>query len=132
MAKKPFTVDFRAFDEDFDKLMEKTAPKELEKGLFKAASEMMHDADVKEPKTPFDKGDLRGAKHYEPKKDRKELSIEAGYNLIYAAYQHEKEKTPKSVYNLPGSGPKFLHRKMVMFKKKYIWIVSKSLERLLS
>lgn len=129
---KPFTVDFRAFDADFIKLMEKSAPKELEKGLFKAASEMMRDADTKEPKTPFEIGDLKGSKHYEPNQDRKEISIEAGYNLIYAAYQHEKEKTSKSSYNLPGSGPKFLQKKMVMFKKKYIWIASKHLERLLS
>lgn len=132
MSSKPFTIDFKKFNADMKKFFETQAPEELEKGLFKAASEMLHDADKVEPKTPFEKGDLKGAKHYEPKNNKKEISIEAGYNLIYAAYQHEKEKTAKSEYNLPGSGPKFLQRKMIMFKDKYIWIAATYLKRLMS
>jgi len=131
MSNKPFTIDFDQFNKDFKKLVKKAVPKELEKGLFKAASEMLHDADKKEPKTPTDKKDLRGSKHLEIGKKRGEQSIEAGYNIVYAAYQHEKEKTSKSAYTLPGSGPKFLETKMIQYKEKYMWIVARHLERLL-
>lgn len=131
MSSKPFTMDFKAFNKDMKKFFKTLAPEQLEKGLFRAASEMLHDADKVEPKTPFEKGDLKGSKHYEPRTDKREISISAGYNLIYAAYQHEKEKGPRSAYNLPGSGPKFLETKMVMFKDKYIGIAVKFLENLL-
>lgn len=132
MSSKPFTMDFKKFDESFKKLLEKSAPKEIKLGLFKAASEMLHDADKKEPKTPFLKGDLKGAKLVKIKETDGEIYSEQGYNIIYAAYQHEKEKGPQSAYNLPGSGPKFLETKMVMYKDKYIEIAIAHLKRLLS
>jgi len=131
VSSKPFTMDFRTFDKDLKKLLEKSAPKEIKRGLFKAASEMLHDADKKEPKTPFLKGDLRGAKIVNVKETKNEIYSEQGYNIIYAAYQHEKEKGPQSSYNLPGSGPKFLETKMMQYKDKYVKIAIKHLERLL-
>ncbi len=132
MSSKPFTMDFKAFDKDLKKLMEDSAPREIKLGLFKAASEMLHDADKEEPKTPFEKGDLRGAKIIKIKETEKEIYSEQGFNIIYAAYQHEKEKTPTSEYNLPGSGPKFLELKMIRNKNKYIEIAISHLKRLLS
>jgi len=131
VSSKSFTMDFKAFDKDLKKLLEKSAPKEIKLGLFKAASEMLHDADKKEPKTPFLKGDLRGAKIVSVKETKNEIYSEQGYNIIYAAYQHEKEKGAQSSYNLPGSGPKFLETKMMQYKEKYVKIAALHLERLL-
>jgi len=131
MSSKPFTMDFKVFNKDLKKLLEKSAPEEIKLGLFKAASEMLHDADKKEPKTPFLKGDLRGAKIVNVKETKNEIYSEQGYNIIYAAYQHEKEKGAQSSYNLPGSGPKFLETKMMQYKENYIEIAIKHLRRLL-
>lgn len=128
-------MDFKAFDRDFKKFMTKLAPEELKKGLFRAASEMLHDADKQEPRTPFKKGDLRGSKTVEQVKIEKgEITVEAGFNIAYAARLHEMEKNAKVMdhWSLPGSGTKFLQIKMIRNKDKYIQIAANYLKRLLS
>ncbi len=131
----PFTMDFKDFEKHFKKLVEKSAPEELKKGLFRGASEMLLDADKEAPCAPKDKGDLRGSKTVqEPKEKGSEIYVEAGYNIIYAARLHEMEKTPqvKEHWTFPGSGTKWLEDKLVKYKEKYMKIVASYLEKLLA
>ncbi len=134
MAKETgdFTMDFTNFEKDFVKLCVTTVPDQAEKGLVRGAWELLHDADNIEPKTPKEKGDLRGSKKVDrPEISKNEISVPCGYNIVYAAYQHEKEMTDKSKYRLPGSGSKFLETKMVRYKEKYMKIVVDYIKKVL-
>jgi len=132
-----FKMDFTAFDKTFFPLVIKGIPKSAEKGLVNAAWEMLKDADEEAPQTPFDKSFLRGSRKVEePKITKNEISIAAGYNSEYAAYQHEGErkdgthkvkKYTKERVSQPG--PKFLQSKMVRHKERYIEIVAETIEK---
>ncbi len=130
-------MDFTAFNKTFFPLALKKIPKSARSGLADAAFEMLKDADDEAPQTPFDKSFLRGSRKIEePKITNNEISIKAGYNSKYAAYQHEGErkdgthkvkKHTKERVSQPG--PKFLQSKMVRHKKRYIEIVALTIEK---
>jgi len=132
-----FEIDFTDFDKTFFKLVEKSIPGSARKGLAKAAFEMLEDADNEAPQTPFDKSFLRGSRKIEePKITKDEISIKAGYTSKYAAYQHEGERkdgTHKvrkyTTARVSQPGPKFLQKKMVRHKKKYIGLVAEAIEK---
>lgn len=118
-------MDMTNFDRDFQKLVRKAVPEDAEKGLVAAAWEMLRDCDEEEPKTPREIGDLRGSKMVEKAKvTSREISVTAGFNSEYAAYQHEKEMTERSVYTTPGTGSKFMQTKMIRNKTKYVQIAA--------
>lgn len=119
-----FYLDTEEFEEDLTKLIKRTVPSLAEKGGFAAGSEMLRDADKEEPKTPFKRGDLRGSKRVEVETKIGEILIRAGFDIEYAAGQHEREKRESSSYNLPGSGPKFLETKVVRYRIKYMTIIA--------
>ncbi len=132
-----FKIDFTAFNKTFFPLVDKKIPNSGEKGLVNAAWEMLKDADDEAPQTPKEVGDLRGSRKVEaPKITRNEISVKAGYNSEYAAYQHEGErksgthKVKKYTTDRGASqpGPKFLQTKMVRHKEKYIGIAAKTIE----
>ncbi len=131
-----FKLDFTAFNKTFFPLTLKKIPESARKGLANAAFEMLYDADNEAPQTPDEIGDLKGSRKIEePKITNKEISIKAGYDSEYAAYQHEGERkdgTHKvrnyTTTKVPQPGPKFLQTKMVRHKKKYIGIAAESIE----
>ena len=128
------TVDCSDFEKGLKKLVEKTIPPEVGRGLFKAANELLHDAINEQPYAPFDEGALRGSARTnkaEVKKDGAE--VVTGFNIEYAARWHEltPEEDSKIAWTLPGSGRKYLESKMAMFKEKYMAIVAKHIENVL-
>lgn len=126
--KASFDLDFRKFDKTFFPLVEKKIPKFTAKGIFNAAAEMLQDADKEAPQTPFEHGDLRGSKKIEkPKITYNKISVEAGYNIKYAAKLHESEPgqyhfVPRKGITSPGR--KWLEAKMAAYKEKYIKIAA--------
>jgi len=122
------TLDCSAFNSTFFPLVEIVYPKLGKKGLFKAANEMLRDADNEAPQTPKKEGHLRGARQVE---ELPGMAVDAGYNSEYAAYQHEAE--PGFNYTRKGTilqpGPKFLETPMVQHKDKYIEIVVETIKK---
>ena len=107
------TVDCSDFEKGLKKLAEKTIPPEVGKGLFKAANELLHDAINVQPYAPFDEGTLRGSAQTNKAEVKKgEVSVEAGFNIEYAARWHEltPEEDSKINWTLPGSGRKYQGR----------------------
>jgi len=141
MNKGGFSFDFRVFDKHLMKLVKAAVPTATERGLFKAAAEFLRDADNDIPQTPKLYGDLRGSKKIEnPVITFSELSIQVGYDIEYAAYQHEGQRedgshrimfhtTTKGV-KMPGT--KFLQSKMPLNKSKYIKIIADTIKGVLS
>ena len=143
------TVDCSDFEKGLKKLVEKTIPPEVGRGLFKAGNELLRDARLVAPTAPWEIGDLHGSARtqgagsqlYEEGQDmgakanisKDEVSIAAGFNMIYAARWHEltPEEDSKIAWTTPGSGRKYLESKMVMFKEKYMAIVAKHIENVL-
>ena len=128
------TVDCSDFEKGLKKLVEKSIPPEAGKGLFKAGNELLNDAKTVIPKAPWELGDLHASAQVnkaEIKKD--EVSVEAGFNIEYAARWHEltPEEDSKISWTTPGSGRKYLESKMAMFKDKYMAIVAKHIENVL-
>jgi hypothetical protein len=126
--KTGFYVDSRDFDKHFSRVVANTIPKLTNKGLVNAAGEALRDADLKEPYLPVDEKNLRGSKEIHGSKDLFELFVEFGFNMIYAAYLHEKGKVGWN-WTRPGSGPKFLSTKLVRYKDKYIKIVAVTIKK---
>lgn len=125
-------MNFTNFDRDFQDLVRKAVPEDAKKGLVAGAWEMLRDCDKEQPTTPRDIGDLQGSKMVEkPVVTANEISVKAGFNSIYAAYQHEKEVTERSAYTTPGSGPKFLQTKMIRNKNKYIQVAANHIKKTL-
>ncbi len=128
-----FTMNFKAFEKTFFPLVEKKIPSSGEKGLAKAAFEMLRDADKEAPQTPKEFGDLRGSRKVEkPRTIFGTISIEAGYTSKYATRQHEAEPGEFNYTKDKGvtqPGPKFLQSKMVRHKKKYMEIVALVIEK---
>jgi hypothetical protein len=152
MAKsKSMSMDFTDFNKGFKELVEKSAPPEIAKGMFRALNELLRDAEKEEPMAPFDKGDLRGSARVQtpdgslhelggvmttagikvPKGDSIEMA--AGFNIVYAAVWHELPKAKEKDINwtTPGSGRKYLETKMVRYKEKYVEIIALFLSKLL-
>jgi len=125
------TVDFSDFEKGFAKIVEKASKEEAGKGLFKAGNELLRDAIRIEPIAPFDEGTLRASARTNKAEIKKgEVSVEAGFNIEYAARWHEltPEEDSKIAWTTPGSGRKYLESKMTRFKDKYMKIVAKSIE----
>ena len=141
------TVDYSDFEKGFAKIA-KECPEEGGKGLFKAANEMLHDANEIIPMTPRDIGELRASGAVQGKSgmhgmdqtqggqafmDKDSVSVNAGFNKIYAARWHEltPEEDRKINWTTPGSGRKYLESKMVILKEKYMKIAALAIQNLL-
>lgn len=74
------------------------------------------------PKTPRDKGELVNSWQVEKKK----FTIEAGFNLIYAMYQHQGRRQDGShvIVNRPAGGETYWYKNSLeRNKKKYQQII---------
>jgi hypothetical protein len=122
-----FTLDLTKFDQEFDRINKTAVPGAARRGAFKAASELLLDADNIEPKVPLKEGHLKGEKVIEIEvQPDGGAEIRAGYNKEYASYLHEMvtdDPTPKT-WTEPGSGPKFLEDKLTRFNEKYLEIMA--------
>ena len=126
--KSGFTIDFTKFNKGFNRIVKDTIPSEAGKGLYKAGNEFLRDGIKVKPYAPFDKGDLRGSARVDKAEvTNGKISVDAGFNIEYAAKLHEltPAQDSKTSWTLPGSGRKFLESKMAMFKNKYMEIVAK-------
>ena len=142
------TIDTSDFDKGFAKIA-KECPEEGGKGLFKAGNELLRDANKIIPTTPRDIGDLQGSGRTQGKSGmheidqaqgaqafmgKNEVSINVGFNCIYAARWHEltPEEDRKINWTTPGSGRKYLESKMVALKEKYMKIAADHIKNFLS
>jgi len=124
MAKKTgLTFDFRDFDMNFKRIVEKTIPGHAEKGLLQAGAALIRDAIVEEPTVPKKTGHLRRNQRIEVVKESgKAISVLAGFNTNYAAKLHEAPSSWN--WSEPGSGPKYLESKLSKHKDKYMKVVA--------
>lgn len=126
--KASLDIDFTYFDKTFFPLVKNKIPDFTAKGIFNAAAEMLQDADKEAPQTPFKHGDLRGSKKIEkPEIKYNKISVEAGYNIKYAAKLHESDPgqyrfVPRKGITSPGR--KWLEAKMAANKERYIKIAA--------
>jgi len=154
------TLDISDFAKGFKKLAEQSAPEEIDKGLFKAGVELLHDAIYLSRGAPKEIGDLwasgsiKGEGAIIPVPDGKPslppsgfksmqesvgVSMEVGFNIEYAAYVHEGHRKDGShkikwwtyMKGAHDPGPKFLESKMASKAAKYMWIVGEHLKNLL-
>ena len=134
MAKETgFYLDFSDFNKKFRQLVKNAYPDDARKGLFNAGNELIYDAKTKPPQAPFKKGDLHGwGTVEEPKKVGDSISVTVGFNIKYAARQHEAEPGAYK-YTITAKvkqpGPKFLQSKMAQFKKEYMEIIAETIRR---
>jgi len=135
--KSGFTMDFSQFEKDFNRIVKNVIPKEAGRGLFKAGNALLDDAVYVPPQTPKISDDLRGSKAVnEAKVTNGQISVEAGFNIEYAAYQHEGERKDGShkiekwttTKGATSPGIKFLESKAAMFKNKYMEIAAKHIK----
>lgn len=132
LPKTGMYIDFKIFDKNFKKIVEKTIPGKGEEGLSKGASELLIDARDKPPQAPKDIGDLWGSiLILKPYISRGEIGIQCGFNIIYAARWHEATGQNINWTTDKGAsqpGPKFLESKMSRYMNKYMAIVAKAIE----
>lgn len=149
------TLDLSDFNKGMKNLQEKAMPKEVARGLFQAGNELLHDA-IYEVKftAPKDVGDLwasartQGGDGVLRERSESEApmgfksddipdasSINAGFNIVYAAKWHEVSPTKNINWTTDkGSkdpGRKYLENKMIRNKKKYMWMVGEHIRRIL-
>src|SRR4030042_5013618 len=125
------TVDFSNFEKGFKTIVEGAIPEDAGKGLFKAGNELLNDAITKRPMAPFDEGHLRGsARTEEAKIERNRITLNCGFNIVYAARWHEltPEQDSRINWSLPGSGAKYLEIKLMVYKNKYMFMVAEHIK----
>jgi len=130
--KSTFTMDFKIFTPSLIKWASDNH-QEAKEGLAEAFWEMIDDAKWKPPQAPFLIGDLHASAEIDEMKiTTKFIQVSGGFNIVYAAKQHEQEaaydKPTTTVVKNPG--PKFLESKMVEFGKNYIQTVVDRMKRL--
>ncbi len=128
-----FYLDFSDFNKKFYKLVKNTMPNDARKGAFNAMNELLEDSVTKPPQAPKDIGDLWGSRiTEEASKSDKEIAVDGGFNLKYAARHHEvapgtfKYTTDKGATQ---PGPKFMQSKMIQFMNKYIEIIAETIRK---
>jgi hypothetical protein len=124
-----FVLEHSGFDEAFVRFALHAMPAALKKGLFQAGAQWLRDAIEVPPRAPHLTGALwRSQEIQTPDLEKSdEIAVVAGFNIVYAAYQHEgiREDGTHQVqeYTMDGSGPKFLEAKAAMFGSNYLSIV---------
>ena len=123
--RETFTMDFKIFTPSLIAWVNANQ-EEAKEGAVEAFWEMIDDAKWKPPQAPFLIGDLHASAEIdEVIIGHTYIQVSGGFNIIYAAKQHEQEtsydKPTTSVVKNPG--PKFLESKMIEFGKDYIQTV---------
>lgn len=103
-----FKLDFKDLSEKLEELQDKSRINRIVKKALKRVVDQIQE-DVAEF-TPRGKGDLFDSWRLEETDD---LSIEAGFDIIYAQYQHEgqREDGTHKIQNRPAGGESFFLKK---------------------
>ena len=119
MAKTGMTFDSKDFDIKLPRVINKEIPEAAASTFPKVAGMVIRDAILEEPKAPHKTGHMKRNQKIEyPKIEKGEISIELGFNTVYAMAVHEM---PSNVnWSMTGSGPKFLEAKLLRNKEKYM------------
>jgi hypothetical protein len=137
MADKAMVLDFEEFDKKLWELMEKTTPQICADAIFDAGSQLLQDADDEAPQTPWLHGALRRSRKVEkPVIKGTDITVDAGYDMEYAAYQHEGDWPDRShviknwtTDRIPNPGKKFLESKMIKHAGKYMKTIADYLKK---
>lgn len=116
-----FYMDTSKFVKSFNKFVTKTVPAAAAQAEFKVGSLIVKYALTKTPKVPREIGDLQASSVISVNKQT--LTLTVGFNKIYAARLHEAPSNWN--WSLPGSGPKYLETKLVMYKDDFIKFMAK-------
>ena len=116
--KSGITFDSREFFNKFSRVTGKEIPEHAAQAFREVVPLILADAITKEPKAPHDTGNLwRSQKVDDVKKIKGEISVQYGFNASYAAAVHEMPDT--TAWTMPGSGPKYLETKLLMYGRSY-------------
>lgn len=113
-----FTVDFSDFDKKFTQIVNSAIPSAGARGLKKSAAFLLRDAILETPTVPKKSGNLRRTQQVNEPTLMPDIAVEAGFAAEYAAKVHEMPSTYN--YTEPGSGPKYLEKKLIKNKEKYM------------
>ncbi|MFA5379584.1 MAG: HK97 gp10 family phage protein [Dehalococcoidia bacterium] len=128
-----FTVPISEVSANLNKILDRTIPSIATEALYEMAKQVVNDAVNVEPKVPVGHyrakagkrtgvgGQLKQSWKIEKTKDG---MITVGFNMPYATYQHEGQRSDGSRvirnWTEPGAGKKFLGNKLSMFKDIYL------------
>ncbi len=127
-----FYVETAQFEKNFEALVREVSHEIAAEGLYSAGQALLNAADDEIPQTPQLTGDLRASRLVQkPEISQGRISVDAGYNSEYAAYQHEGERKDGShkvkEYTtdiVPNPGAKFLEKKMVSNAARFMAITA--------
>ena len=127
MAKSGMTFDTKDFDIKFPRVINKEIPEESARLEYKVAGMVIRDAILEEPRAPHKTGNLwRSQKIESPKIERGEITIEHGFDAMYAAIVHEMPITTD--WTMTGSGAKYLEAKLIKNKDKYMAEIARGMQ----
>lgn len=136
MNEPIYRLDFSQFNAKLKQYQQLCKSDYAPDGVRKACDELILDANEKPPRTPKDKGALRGSGKVDEVKKEGDVVIgkvsfgagASGEDAPYARRWHEVE--PGTVtFQDPLSGPKYLQSKMSMFSEKYMKIIAEVIKR---
>jgi hypothetical protein len=113
-----FTIDFSDFEKKFTQIVKSAIPSAGARGLQKSAAFLLRDAILETPTVPKITGNLRRTQQINKPTLIPNIAIEAGFAAEYAAKVHEMPDTNN--FTEPGSGPKYLEKKLIQHKEKYM------------
>ena len=147
-------LDLSDFEKQILKFKDSVTPELTEKAMAKAGMQVLNDAVMETPTVPLDEGTLRGSGSVfvnnkligtsqkkssggrpNPAMQNVDLIPEGavvtvvGFNVPYAARLHEH---PEYNFREPGSGGKFLERKLIENRNLYLRIVANILGKYLA
>jgi len=115
-----FYMDATDFTKTFNKFAKETVPDLAAQAQFKLGALVIRYALKRVPKVPREIGDLQASHVIEV--DEEKLILTVGFNKEYAAKLHEAPETWN--WTLPGSGPKYLESKLVMYRNDFVKFVT--------
>lgn len=118
-------LDLSHFQQDFGNLTREMLEK-AEEGMMDAGRQLKLDADEVAPTTPLLSGQLRSSGRVEDKGTHNALIVEVSYRSKYAAKWHEEEAKN---WSEPGSGSKYLEKKLIGNRNEYIGIVADEIKK---
>lgn len=126
--KSGMTFDTKDFDIKFPRVVDKQIPEAAAKTAYKVAGMVIRDSILEEPRAPHITGNLwRSQKIERPRIERREITIEVGFDAEYAAAVHEMP-APYQKPTMKGSGPKFLEAKLIKNKEKYMAAIAQGMQ----
>jgi hypothetical protein len=139
MENEGFVFSTVDFDAQFQKIVNSTMPDKLGRGLFHAGAKLLSDAIRIPPQAPHRMGALwRSQQVNKEVIDIGKIEVDAGFNIVYAAYQHEGMRRDGSHvverYSISRTkmvpkgrvdfGPKFLSKKLAAYRREYMKIAA--------